>query len=34
MQAKKYPFFSSQFHPEKNSFEWHVDAIRSPIDAI
>lgn len=29
MQAKNYPFYTSQFHPEKNPFEWRVDANRS-----
>ena len=22
MEAKEFPFFATQFHPEKNSFEW------------
>ena len=22
MEAENYPFYASQFHPEKNSFEW------------
>ena len=24
MEAKEFPFFATQFHPEKNSFEWAV----------
>ncbi|KRX03545.1 hypothetical protein PPERSA_12675 [Pseudocohnilembus persalinus] len=26
VQAKDYPFYGVQFHPEKNSFEWKVNA--------
>jgi gamma-glutamyl hydrolase len=29
IQAKQYPFFGSQFHPEKSPFEWRVDANRT-----
>ena len=29
MEAKKYPFYGVQFHPEKNLFEWKVSADRS-----
>lgn len=25
MEHKRYPFFGSQFHPEKNSFEWYTN---------
>ena len=32
-QARKYPFYGVQFHPEKNSFEWKIFADRS-YDAI
>lgn len=32
-QAKNYPFFGVQFHPEKNPFEWKVYADRS-LEAI
>lgn len=28
-EAKKYPFYGVQFHPEKNPFEWKVYADRS-----
>lgn len=28
-EAKKYPFYGVQFHPEKNMFEWKVFADRS-----
>ena len=28
-EAKEYPFFGVQFHPEKNSYEWKVNADRS-----
>ena len=29
MEAKKYPFYAVQFHPEKNLYEWKVFADRS-----
>ena len=29
MEAKNYPFYAVQFHPEKNNFEWKVFAKRS-----
>jgi gamma-glutamyl hydrolase len=29
IQAKSYPFYGVQFHPEKNPFEWKVFADRS-----
>jgi gamma-glutamyl hydrolase len=29
-EARGYPIFGVQFHPEKNSFEWKVKANRSP----
>lgn len=29
IQAKNYPFYGTQFHPEKNLFEWRVDANRT-----
>ena len=29
MEAKDYPFFGVQFHPEKNLYEWKVFADRS-----
>lgn len=28
-EAKDYPFYAVQFHPEKNLFEWKVAADRS-----
>lgn len=28
-EARKYPFYGVQFHPEKNMFEWKVYADRS-----
>ena len=28
LEGKKYPFFLTQFHTEKNSFEWRVNAKR------
>lgn len=28
-EAKKYPFYGVQFHPEKNMYEWKVFADRS-----
>ena len=28
MEAKNYPIYAVQFHPEKNNFEWKVDAKR------
>ena len=33
LEAKKYPFYSVQFHPEKNPFEWKIFADRS-LEAI
>lgn len=29
LEGKKYPFFLTQFHSEKNSFEWRSAAIRT-----
>lgn len=29
LEAKDYPFFLTQYHPEKNSFEWRVPAKRT-----
>ena len=29
LEAKEYPFFLTQYHPEKNSYEWRVPAARS-----
>ena len=29
IEAKNYPFFGVQFHPEKNIYEWKVFADRS-----
>lgn len=29
MEAKEFPFFAVQYHPEKNSFEWRVPAKRT-----
>lgn len=28
-EAFNYPYFLTQYHPEKNSFEWRIDAIRT-----
>jgi gamma-glutamyl hydrolase len=32
-EAKDYPFYAVQFHPEKNLFEWKVAADRSDSGA-
>jgi gamma-glutamyl hydrolase len=29
LEAKDYPFFLTQYHPEKNSYEWRVPAKRT-----
>jgi len=29
MEAKDYPFYAVQYHPEKNLYEWKVFADRS-----
>ena len=29
VEAFNYPYFGTQYHPEKNSFEWRIDAIRT-----
>lgn len=29
MEAKKYPFYAVQFHPEKSVFEWKVYSDKS-----
>jgi gamma-glutamyl hydrolase len=34
MEAKDYPFYGVQFHPEKNLFEWKVYADRTANDII
>lgn len=31
LEAKEYPYFLTQYHPEKNAFEWRVPANRSYI---
>lgn len=28
-EAFNYPYFLTQYHPEKNSFEWHINATRT-----
>jgi gamma-glutamyl hydrolase len=33
VEARNYPFFMTQYHPEKNSYEWKIDAARS-YDAV
>jgi len=30
LEAKEYPFFATQFHPEKNSFEWSLKRKNLP----
>jgi gamma-glutamyl hydrolase len=34
VEAKKYPIFGSQFHPEKNLYEWNQDSIPHFYDAV
>eukprot|EP00955_Chlamydomonas_euryale_P058226 357001-Chlamydomonas_euryale.AAC.18 len=34
MEAKKYPFFGTQWHPEKPSFEFGIPEIPHTLDAI
>ena len=34
MEAKAYPFFGSQFHPEKNPFEWKRAACPHSMTSI
>ena len=34
IEAKKYPIFGSQWHPEKNLYEWSKDADGTPTEAI
>jgi len=29
VEAKNYPFYATQYHPEKNPFEWDVPAPHS-----
>jgi gamma-glutamyl hydrolase len=29
VEAVKYPYLMTQYHPEKNSFEWHINASRT-----
>ncbi len=29
VEAYDYPYFMTQYHPEKNSFEWNINAKRS-----
>jgi len=33
LEAKQYPIFAVQYHPEKNLFEWKVRAVRSDTGA-
>lgn len=33
LEAKSYPFYAVQYHPEKNLFEWKVRAVRSDTGA-
>jgi gamma-glutamyl hydrolase len=32
MEAKDYPFYGTQWHPEKNNFEWSQNADYSNLD--
>lgn len=34
IEAKKYPIFAVQFHPEKNLFEWNQNSIPHDFDAV
>jgi gamma-glutamyl hydrolase len=34
VEAKNYPIFGSQFHPEKNLYEWNEDVIPHFYDAV
>lgn len=29
LEAKNYPFFATQYHPEKNPYEWRIPASRT-----
>jgi gamma-glutamyl hydrolase len=29
VEAYDYPYFMTQYHPEKNSFEWNINAKRT-----
>jgi gamma-glutamyl hydrolase len=29
VEAINYPYIMTQYHPEKNSFEWHINATRT-----
>lgn len=29
LEAKNYPFFATQYHPEKNPYEWRIPAPRT-----
>ena len=34
VEAKNYPIFGTQFHPEKNLYEWNQDSINHDFDAV
>jgi gamma-glutamyl hydrolase len=34
IENPKFPVFGSQWHPEKNTFEWQMDADGTPFEAI
>jgi gamma-glutamyl hydrolase len=34
IEAKKYPIFGTQWHPEKNGFEWNKAQDGTPYEAI
>ena len=33
-EAKRYPFFGTQPHPEKNMYEWNFQSIPHTLEAI
>lgn len=34
IEAYDYPIYGSQFHPEKNIYEWNATAINHDQDAV
>jgi gamma-glutamyl hydrolase len=34
MEAREFPFYASQFHPEKNIFEWSTSDFPHSLNAI
>ncbi|GJP74626.1 hypothetical protein CLOP_g5183 [Closterium sp. NIES-67] len=34
VQGKRYPFYGTQWHPEKNAYEWGLDHIPHAADAV